>query len=270
MKQFSKTYNSILAILFVLLSLNACKKTDSPSTVLTPGDYIYQRTGDYSGIRLFTHDGEIHDQKLIGYYNNKYAQYIYPIVDTAQKQDTFHILSTSQAKYYYLFSSYFYTSVPIQYNNFNITKIDNYYKFSGVDTLNYVIGNVDSFGVGIKKYKEAYYNVTGFILYYQSAAYHVKTFRYYYASCSNNSLIFPELNYIRVTSTYNDYPYNLIPFTNWRQSSLNNVFDNGVLTQLHNKDTIYHYAYFDPKLVWGTEFIGDTLIVQTFNRYYSK
>lgn len=268
MKQFSKTYNSILVILFVLLSLNACKKTDSPSTVLTPGDYIYQRTGDYSGIRVFTHDGEVKDQKLIGYYTNVLFSTVSPVGDTAKVNDTFHVLSQTNLAYRYFGSNG--NNSNAVFSSFTISKIDNYYQFTGTDTLTnvYFTSKFDSFYSQIGKHQP-----------YSTIKYHPipvenginsiaveNTFKCFIASVSNNTLVFPLLRYLRI----NNIPGSTIG-GGYFESIINNVFNLGSLHYLSpSKSGTYTYTTSSDSIVIVHYSIGDTLVTQTLNAYYSR
>lgn len=265
MKQLS-TQLSLILLLAFLLMLDACKKTDSTSSVLSPGDYIYQRTSDYSGLRIFTHDGEVKDQKLIDRFTNTFHFFFPSSVDTSNIKDTFHILSSSSLNYRYIGSQP--NNVDALFSNFNISKIDYYYQFIGTDTLQELFtSKYDSsyyiFGK-YKPYKKIKYLNTIYGIYTN-----VTTFKHFVSSNSGNSLVFPILRYLRINfKSLGGDSYIITPFN----SFCNNVFDENSYHYLEppisKMDTIKISK--DSTVVYNRYSSADTLIIQTFNRYYSK
>jgi hypothetical protein len=279
MKRASKTLNlfSIACMIFILI---ACNKSQDINSQFTTGDYIYQREGDFSQIRLFTKKGEIHNAKLLNYYTVKYDQLLFPFQSTNVPfvHDTFHIMASDSAKYNYIYQygDTIYCSycqggissiIPTLYHNdFKVSPIDYYYQFLGTDTLGY-LGNIDSFNLAIQKYKP-YYKVSPLPSFF--GANKINTFKYFYASFNNNRLVFPGLNYVRFTTSYTIYPPSVKPFILSSRSSyysLNNVFDATVLQRLSPTDTTYvsYYGTIDQKY-----YTCDTLLIQTYNTYYVK
>ncbi len=280
MKRSSKAVyvSSIICLVFLL---SACNKKSDVNSPFAPGDYIYQRQGDFSPIRLFTKNGEIKDAKLIAYYSTKYAKDILPSQNTNMPfvHDTFHITALDKAKYNYMYKqgdTLYCTSCPggivranptIYKNDFNVTKIDNYLQFTGTDTIDYN-GFIDSFNIAIQLYKP-YYKVTPLPA-SSGMGSQIKTFRYFYALYNNNSLVFPGLNYINFTTYYTIYPPNVYPSFSGKSTmhyNINSVFDVSVLQKLSSADTTYtsHLG-----TIYKKDFRGDTLLIQTYNTYYVK
>lgn len=213
MKYFLPSVCIVLSI-SIAYCLSSCRKSeDIPD--LIPGVYIYERTGDYSGIQMFTRAGEITDVGVINTYKIKYARLIYPLQQSATKKDTFTVINPTVAS--------------TKYGTLNISRVSDLFEFKGTDTLMY-FGNPDTTVYHTLKYKP-YLLVKP--LPFGSGK--VKTFQYHYASSTGSNLIFPFLNYIRSSTTY----YQGIPTRySLYNSAYNNIFDEQGIIRLNPNDTL--------------------------------
>jgi hypothetical protein len=218
----------LVAILFSSVAFVSCKKDDAQQP-LQSGLYISDKEGDIGSVRLFTKLGEVKDQHLINTYKVKFATQL--AVASGAGTDSLLVIDESNAK--------------IGSRNYAISKVDNYYQFSSVDTLTF-FGQLDPVYYNVIKYKPYYLSTpipssTGF-------NYRSTTLQYYYASTTSGGLTFPIFNMVRFATTTN--PGGLIPVnTFYNAYTINNVFD--------DKFSVNTLNY-------------DTLLVQTYNAFYKK
>lgn len=235
----SLRYNRFLlaCILFSCFTFTSCKKNDNNEHPLSGGNYVFDKPGEYSAIRMFTKQGEVKDQSLIEVYKNKFSDHIYPTVTSLNAVDTFRVIDDTTAQYITKNS----ITNEVMVKNFVITRMDNYHQFRSRDTSRFLFQGVDNFITSIGKYKP-YYMVTPTPV----GGNMITTLQYFYASPTFDGLVFPFINIIRfATLTYQGQPYS----TYFSVSRVNNVFDEKFPL---NSLTV------------------DTVLVQTFNVAYKS
>ena len=216
----------LVAILFSSVAFASCKKDDAQQP-LQSGRYISDKEGDFGSVRLFTKSGEVKDQNLINAYKVKFATQL--AAASGAGTDSLLVIDESNAK--------------IGSRSYAISKVDNYYQFRSVDTLNF-LGQLDQVYYNVIKYKPYYFSTpipwsTGF-------NYRSSTLQYYYASTTSNGLVFPIFNMVRFATTLN--PGGILPVNTFYDAyTINNVFDDK----------------FPPNTL-----SYDTLLVQTYTAFY--
>ncbi|WP_207510985.1 hypothetical protein [Longitalea luteola] len=237
----SLSYNKFLlpaCILLASFAFISCKKNDNKEHPLVSGNFVFDKLGNFSSIRMFTRLGEVKDQSLIGQYKIKFSEHIYPTAPTSSDAvDTFNIIDEHTARHITRNS---FTN-ELMTKDFVITKMDNHYQFRSKDTSRFMSQPVDRFMTNIGKYKP-YYFVTPTPV----GGSMVTTLQYFYASPTAEGLVFPFINVIRFATINNPWqPYSTYVNVN----RVNNVFDE--------------------KFPLNT-LIYDTLLVQSFNVTYKE
>jgi hypothetical protein len=203
----------------------SCKKGDKGLRPLESGTYIFNSI-DGITFKMYTKNGEVKDQSLIEQYKNKFSANFNLI--NSSSNDTVKVLDANGVEY---ISS---DGIRTIRRRFEVTALDNYYQFRGIDTLYVYDADAYKAQYNIGKYKPSYYVTMPTPMGYTVA----RTFQYLYASVGNNSLNFPFLNAVRFATIrkgqyYSAYSYGF---------TLSNVFDEkfpGTLTT----DTVLVQAY---------------------------